>query len=67
MGRLWDIVRLTRRRSLAGWSSSKDSLPRGPSSLFATLSFCPHLPRKEEEGRWRELTVVEKRRLGTFR
>ena len=48
--RLWDIVCLTRRRSLAGWSSSKDSLPRGPSSLFATLSFCPHLP-KEEEGK----------------
>ena len=47
--RLWDIVCLTRRRSLAGWSSSKDSLPRGPSSLFATLSFCPHLPKEEEE------------------
>ena len=35
---------------MAGWSSSKDSQPRGPSSLFATLSFCPHLP-KEEEGK----------------
>ena len=48
--RVWDIVCLTRRRSLAGWSSSKDSLPRDSSSLFATLSFCPHLP-KEEEGK----------------
>ena len=34
---------------MAGWSSSKDSLPRGSSSLFATLSFCPHLPKEEEE------------------
>ena len=51
--RLWDIVCLTRRRSLAGQSSSKDSLPRGSSSLFATLSFCPHLSKEKEETKMR--------------
>ena len=34
---------------MAGWSSSKDSLSRGSSSLFATLSFCPHFPKEEDE------------------